>query len=123
MPVKRRRNRARREAWTEEHFNALKSGMRYLGAFGSHRDPWPMGEVAEAWATLREPVMAAVRAEKPCRRPWAFWTLELKREMPFRASEQRRFLYENGHLDAEERAMIAADPSLLEPREPWYRDR
>lgn len=115
MPAKRRRRRARREAWSDCHVSAMISGMRYLGAFGSHREPWPEDQVHLAWADLRDEIMAEYRVKEPTLRPWAWWVVDQGLPRPLRKCSERRWLLENGILDAEERAMLAADLGLLEP--------
>lgn len=114
MPVKRRIGKTRRAGWTDEHRSALATGSRYLGAFGSHRDPWPLDEAALAWADLREGILAEWAQRHPCLRPWGWWVIDHGLEYPSGKSRQRRYLHEHGHLTPDELEMIEADPSLLE---------
>jgi hypothetical protein len=113
MPVKRREGRRRRRSWGEEHRIALGSGMRYLGAFGSHRDPWPMDEARQAWSELGDEITEQWARERPCLRPWGWWHFVHGVEPPDGKSQQRAYLYEHGLLKPAERAIIEADPSLL----------
>lgn len=113
MPVVRRIGKRRRKGWNHCHRFALSTGIRMLGAFNGHREPWPMDEARLAWSDLGDGIMAEWAQQRPTLRPWGWWVIDQGIERPRTEEEQRQYLRDHGHLNPDELEMIAADTTLL----------
>jgi len=114
VPIRRRVGKQRRRAWNDEHRHALETGNRYFGIFGDERGPWDMEAAADAWAEMGDEILERWARDRPCLRPWGWWTIVRGMEQPGGASRQRRYLHAAGLLSPAEMALIESDPSLLE---------
>lgn len=78
MPIKRRVARQRREGYSRGHREHLKSGHSFeiLGPTFGRGDKFDREAARAAWDVLRAELMVEFVAEKPCRRPAAWWWFE-----------------------------------------------